>query len=210
MTKDPKDLVREGYDRIAPAYAEWSARIVDEERQRSEDFLRDTLPVGAPLLDLGCGNGLPSTVRLAEHFQVTGVDASSEQLARARRNVPEATFIRADMAGVDFPAGSFQAVVAYYSIIHLPREEHAALFGAIAGWLQPGGWFVCSLGAGASDGGVEPDWLGAPMYWSHHDAGTSRRLIESAGLEVVHQVIQTIDEDGTPATFAWFRARKPE
>lgn len=210
MTKDPKELVREGYDRIAPAYADWSARIVDEERWRSEEFLRETLPADAPLLDLGCGNGLPSTARLAEHFRVTGVDASAGQLERARRNVPGATFIQADMAGVDFPDGSFQAVVAYYSIIHLPREEHEALFSSIARWLRPGGWFVCSLGAGASDGGIEPDWLGAPMYWSHHDAETSRRLIESAGLEVVHQAIVTLDENGSPATFAWFRARKPE
>lgn len=210
MTKNPKDLVREGYDRIAPEYAEWSGRIVDEERRRSDEFLLETLPAGVPLLDLGCGNGLPSTARLAEHFQVTGVDASAGQLARARRNVPGATFIQADMAEVVFPAATFQAVVAYYSIIHLPREEHAALFCSIAIWLQPGGWFVCSLGAGASDGGIEPDWLGAPMYWSHHDADTSRRLIEAAGLEVVQQMIQTIDEDGTPATFAWFRARKPE
>ena len=46
------------------------------------------------------------------------------QLAIARENAPRARFVRADMTEVDFAPESFDAVVAFYSIIHVPRDEH--------------------------------------------------------------------------------------
>lgn len=206
---DPKHIVRCGYDRVADVYADWSARIVSGERERITDLLLESLPAGAAVLDLGCGNGLPTTARLAGQFQVTGVDVSGEQLARARQHVPDACLIRADIATVDFPAESFDAVTAFFSIIHLPREEHAGLFGSVARWLRPGGYFAASLGVDAANGGLEPDWLGVPMYWSHFDGETSCRLIEQAGLRLERAVHETIDEDGQPVTFLWAVARKP-
>ena len=39
---------------------------------------------------------------------------------------------------------------------------------------------------------------------------TNRRLVESAGLEIVSAVEETADEDGQPTTFLWVIARKPE
>jgi SAM-dependent methyltransferase len=208
---DPKELVRKGYDEIAGAYAEWAARIASTERQRATEQLLATLPEGAAVLDLGCGNGLPTTAALARRFVVTGVDISAAQLERARANVPGARFVQGDMAVLDFPAGSFVAVIACYSVIHLPREEHLPLFERVAGWLAPGGWFMLSLAASASDAGVEPDWLGAPMYWSHYDAAGSRALLEQAGFEIVEAIPEALDE-GTGhgvAHFVWFWARTP-
>jgi SAM-dependent methyltransferase len=71
---------------------------------------------------------LPSTRRLAERFEVVGVDASERQIDLARANVPGASFIRADLSEVRFEDGTFAAVTALYSISHLPRVEHGALF----------------------------------------------------------------------------------
>jgi 2-polyprenyl-3-methyl-5-hydroxy-6-metoxy-1,4-benzoquinol methylase len=34
------------------------------------------VPQRADVLDLGCGAGLPTTAKLAEHFNVTGIDIS--------------------------------------------------------------------------------------------------------------------------------------
>jgi trans-aconitate methyltransferase len=72
--------------------------------------------------------GVPSTALLAERFDVTGVDISRAQLEIARINVPKANFIEADLASVDFPDGNFNAVTAFYSLIHLPRTELPGLF----------------------------------------------------------------------------------
>lgn len=206
---DPKELVRQGYDRIAETYATWNAGLVSAERERLTAHLIEQLPAGALVLDLGCGNGLPSTRQLAERLQVTGVDASEAQLKRARVNVPGATFIQADMAALELPSAGFDAVTAYFSIIHLPREEHLALFRRISGWLRPGGYLLLSLGAGASDDGVEDDWLGAPMYWSHYDAAGSRAALEQAGFELDEERFEALDEGHGLAHFVWFLARTP-
>ena len=51
---------------------------------------------------------------------VVGVDGSPQQVVRARQNVPQATFVEADMCNVAFDASSFHAVGAFYSITHVP------------------------------------------------------------------------------------------
>jgi hypothetical protein len=43
------------------------------------------------------------------------------------------------MAALTWPPASFDAVIAFYSIIHLPRDEQLGLFRKIFGWLNPVG-----------------------------------------------------------------------
>ena len=165
--------------------------------------------MGAAVLDLGCATGELLTERLAGRFAVTGVDISGRQIELARRRLPGATFVRADMTEVRFPPASFDGVAAFYSLTHLPREEVLPLLRSVFSWLRPGGLFVASLGAGDDPGGVEADWLGVPMYFSGFDAAASRRLVEAAGFEVVGAREEADDEDGVRVVFLWIVARKP-
>lgn len=105
---DPKEIVANGYDRIANRYAEWAPGVRVEERQRYTELLLEGLPEGANVLELGCGSGLPTTRQLAKHFRVTGVDISEQQITFARQNVPEATFDHADMTALNFPPGQLR------------------------------------------------------------------------------------------------------
>ena len=82
----------------------------------------------------------------------------------------------------------------------MPREEHAGLLRKVAAWLRPGGLLVATMGAGAVEGSVEADWLGAPMYFSHHDGEANRRLVREAGLRIVRAREETEKEDGRPVT----------
>jgi SAM-dependent methyltransferase len=209
MTGDPKKIVADGYDEIAQRYLAWSALDPSPERMRYLGRLLDLLPSGAEVLELGCGAGVPVTQALAEHCRVTGVDISAEQIALAERHVPDATFIRADITTLGFPAGSFDAVVAFYTLIHVPRAEHAALLARIAGWLRPRGLLFATMGAHDSPDGVEPDWLGAPMFFSHFDAETNRDMVRRAGFEILTAEVVPEDEDGETVEFLWVAARKP-
>ncbi|HZQ34426.1 MAG TPA: class I SAM-dependent methyltransferase [Dehalococcoidia bacterium] len=205
---DPKRLVEQGYDRIGARHHEWGAGARKGEKARYAAAVFERLPAGASVLELGCGSGSTTTQRLAARFRLTGVDLSERQIELIRRRIPAATFIHADMAAVEFPPASFDAVVAFYSIIHLPRTEHAGLLRRIAAWLRPGGLLVATMGAHATEAGYEADWLGAPMYWSHFDAETNRTLVQDAGLRILTAREETAEEHGQPTTFLWIVAER--
>jgi SAM-dependent methyltransferase len=83
-----------GFDAIGTRYDEV---FPDKEGQTwtVEQFL-ERLRTGARVLDLGCRTGVPTARQLVDGgCQVTGVDISPVMLDQARRNVPEATFLRA-------------------------------------------------------------------------------------------------------------------
>lgn len=206
---DPKRMVASSYDLIAERHAEWAAAVRQEERIRFADILIRGLPVGADLLELGCGTAGATTQSLARHFRLTGVDISSRSIALARVALPKATFVAADMTTVEFPPSSFDAVVAFYAIIHVPRHELGSLFHRIFAWLRPGGLFVATMNGTDDPGSIEDDWLGAPMFWSGHDPITTRRLVETAGFAIESLTLETADEDGEPTSFWWLVARRP-
>lgn len=203
---DPrKRTVQAGYDELSPRYLAWASAIEDDPRERFTTELEERLSEGA-VLELGCGVGLPSTRRLADRFDVVGVDLSEEQLKFARRNVPGARFVQADLAALDFDPNSFDAVTAYYSITHVPRDEHPVLFQRIRTWLKPGGLFLASLSAGGSDDWTG-DWLGVEMFFSGFDADTNRGLLRKAGFELILDEVVTMREPEGEATFLWVLAR---
>jgi cyclopropane fatty-acyl-phospholipid synthase-like methyltransferase len=203
IRSDIKRMVAEGYDRIADEYFEQFGQ--SSVRAAKLAALIANLPERATVLDLGCGAGEPVAREFVTHgFRVTGVDVSLGQIERARGNVPEATFIHTDMTSVQFPAETFDAVAAFYSITHVPRNEHAALVQRIATWLRPSGLFVASFGS--SEGDWLGEWLGIPMFFSHHDPEETKRLINDAGLRL--EQVELVEQDNEKATFLWIAARK--
>jgi SAM-dependent methyltransferase len=180
----PKDLVRRGYDRLSYLYRGDAEE--PENYHRWLDGLRERLPAGGSVVDLGCGCGVPVARKLVEHgYAVTGVDISEVQISRARELVPGAVFVCADATTVEFDPRSWDAVVSLYALIHIPQDEQLALLDRIGGWLRPGGWLLATTGVHAWSG-TEEGWLGgdATMYWSHADAATYRAWITQAGLTI--------------------------
>lgn len=207
---NPKDIVSEGYDRIADTYLSWAIKTRTEERSLYASLLMERLPAGSRLLELGSGAGLPTTKVLSEHFEVTGVDLSARHIEMAKVNVPSAIFFQADMTQLGFPPESFDAVAAFYSIIHVPRDEQPELLRNISSWLRPGGLFASAMGIKSTEGKVEDDWLGAPMYWSNFDSAMNKRMVEEAGLRILRARFETAEEFGAPVTFQWIVAEKPD
>jgi SAM-dependent methyltransferase len=207
---DPRDIVTAAYDRIAERYLEWRGRQArEEELARWLGLLGDHVRPGAPVLDIGCGAGIPLTLALSKSYEVTGVDISTRQIELARKGVPAARFIHGDVTTLDFPTARFDAAVASYSLIHVPRAEHAGLFRSLARWLRPGGILLANFGVGDHEVDYEDDWLGAPQFWSSFDADGERAVLQAAGFALVVDRIETILEDGRPHAFLLVVARKP-
>jgi len=180
---DPKNLMRRSYDQISYAY-----RGDSISRDRGYfiwlDTLTPLLQPGDTVLDLGCGCGIPVAQELAQRFQVTGVDLSEVQIARARQLVPQATFLCTDMTALRFPPGTFAAIVSFFAIIHLPVHEHRPLLERCFTWLRPGGYLMATVGYQAWTGYKE-EWHGAPMYWSHADEATYLAWLQEIGFTML-------------------------
>jgi ubiquinone/menaquinone biosynthesis C-methylase UbiE len=213
-TGGPKEVVRDGYNRVSTVYrpsqspADAFGHTVRHHREWLEPLFR-RLRRGAEVLDLGCGCGVPDARLLSERFRVTGVDISDVQIQRARRLVPNARFLRADMTEVALPSAAFAGVVCLYALIHVPLEEQPALLARIARWLMPGGLFLVTTGWTAYTGTADR-WLGTnvEMYWSHADAGTYERWLQDQGFTVLRR--ERIPEEGAEHALFLAQLGEPE
>lgn len=207
---DPASAVAAGYDHLAPLWDGWAGDVHPDVRAEYLKRLEDRLSPGSNVLELGCGTGRPVGARLATEHSYLGVDASPQMVELAQRSVPDGRFQVADMTALDLPENGFDAVVAFYSIIHVPRDHQPGLFSRIRSWLRPGGLFIGCLTAGDLSEGWEDNWLGGgPMYWSGFDADTNRRLLEDAGLEVESSQVIFQMEGDTEVSFLWVEAHRP-
>lgn len=105
---------------------------------------------GAPVLDLGCGDGRHLAPLAATGLRVVGLDLSAPLLAAARGRAPGVPLVRGDMRRLPFAAGSLASVLSLFTAF--------GYFGADAGdrdvavgigrALRPGGhWFLDFLDA---------------------------------------------------------------
>lgn len=161
------------------------------------------------MLDLGCGAGEPFARWFAERgWDVTGVDFSSRMLELARRYVPQMRAVCADMTAVDFPKSTFDAIISIYSLFHVPRQHHAALFEKWAQWLKPQGKVLFTYASSEYTGQIEFDgyktFLGEQLFYSHHSEPTLHHLLQNSGFEIIANNKREIGGE----TFLWMTASR--
>jgi ubiquinone/menaquinone biosynthesis C-methylase UbiE len=120
--------VKAYYDRRAPEYDDWYLGIGKwEDRDRPDweaelDGLRQALGALPPArtLDVACGTGF-----LTRHLpgEIVGLDQSESMLSEARRQAPNAEYLRADALELPFPDGSFDRVFTAHFYGHLEPAE---------------------------------------------------------------------------------------
>ena len=101
------------------------------------------LPVGASILDLGCGHGTPISAALVENgFDVYGVDASPDLVAEFRRRLP-GTAVRCEAVETSkFFERRFDAAIAIGLMFLLRDDAQGQLIRRVAAALAPGGRFL--------------------------------------------------------------------
>jgi SAM-dependent methyltransferase len=211
MAIDPKRIVEQGYDDLDDTYRRWVQRARDGFRSEFLARILADVPVGADILEIGCGPGTDAAA-LAEGRRYTGVDLSGVQLEHATHEAPAGRFLHADVSGVAFPPSCFDAVVGFYVFNHIPQVEMEPLFRRILTWLRPGGRLFASFGTSDNPGAVEPMWLGrADMYFSSLPVVRTDALLEGVGFVIEFANTVTEDEEGQgQATFHWVVSQKPK
>ena len=206
MTEDPKHIVEEGYDRVAEAYSRLEGRSQWPRIKWLEKVLTRLEP-GSSVLDLGCGSGDPADIEIARLHRVTGVDTSNVQVELARQNVPRSKFIHGDLSSLDFPHGSFDAVVSFYTLEHLPREQHGEILQRIHDWLRPGGLLLFSYEKGDRND-ITVQWLDVPMFFSLFDPEAIGGFVQDARFKILETNVESQLEQNREVPYLWILARR--
>lgn len=132
------------YDDFAWFYDRyWNEEFHDLAFPILEHIWLPRVPDGARVLDVCCGTGFLARLLTARGLEVTGVDASPEMIAYARRHAPEAEFLVADVAEIRLPGQFGAAVSTFDSLNHiLGHDRLDSAFRGVAGALEPGAPFV--------------------------------------------------------------------
>lgn len=217
---DFKDRIKASYDAMAVEYNEWTAahthlrlKYLDELLERFPRLTSTDATKPAAVLELGCGAGKPFLSgllsRTGSHVTAVANDLSDAQLDLARANLADVadrvTWQAGDMTKLAFEDGSLAAVVALYSVIHLTREEQAAMLGKIAAWLEPGGVLLATFAL--EDGSnVDESWLheNGWMYWSGLGVEGTKKGLAEVGLKSEKAEIEGDEQE----KFLWVVARK--
>lgn len=188
------DATRVAYDTVAAAYADL---LRDE--LASKPFDRAVLRVfaervlddgGGRVADLGCGPGRVAAHLDALDLDVFGVDLSAAMVAVAQREHPHLTFSTGSMASVDVADGGLAGVVAWYSIIHTPPEEHPDLFVEWARAVRAGGHLLVAFQVGDEHARLEQAYghaISLDVYRLDPDAVSAQ--LERAGFAPVARVV---------------------
>jgi SAM-dependent methyltransferase len=100
------------------------------------------LVTDGPVGDLGCGTGRITTYLAGRGLDVFGVDLTPGMIEVARREYPELRFEVGSLFDLDVKDGELAGALAWYSLVHTPREDLPTVFAELYRVLRPGGYLV--------------------------------------------------------------------
>ena len=102
------------------------------------------------ILDIGCGSaGHVGRYIHNKGFNVMGIDISPKSIELARKTNPNMNFEVMNMLSLEFADSTIQMILAFYSIIHIPKHELPNLFEEYYRVLEPGGLLILAVHEGS-------------------------------------------------------------
>ncbi|MFF5294997.1 class I SAM-dependent DNA methyltransferase [Paractinoplanes globisporus] len=148
VTASYLDKTRIAYDVVAADYA-------DLARDLMAGATWDRAVLGAfaeiasgPVADVGCGPGRITGHLAGLGLAARGIDLSPAMIEVARRDRPGLSFEVGSLLDLDLPDGDLGGLVAWYSLVHTPRELLPVAFAEFFRVLRPGGHVLLAFKAG--------------------------------------------------------------
>jgi SAM-dependent methyltransferase len=142
------------YDHVAHDYDQvFSQHVAEHYLRKRTALVREILPLGGTVLDVGCGTGALAGWIQRAGFDVVGVDASAGMLGEALDNGVGAVYAAYSTA-LPFEDGAFDLALTVATIHHLETPERVAAT-------------VAEMGRVVRSGGAVLIWDHNPLnpYW---------------------------------------------
>jgi trans-aconitate methyltransferase len=191
-------VTQPGYDALADLYAQTfpDPYVTSLERHvvaAFADLVHEGRVQGA-VLDVGCGLGQVAADLASRGLDVLGVDPSREMLTIARRYYPDLQFVQDDarLASTELRGVKIAAIMARFSLIHVPPAEVPDVLARWAARMDPGALVAVAGQTTDTVGAItEFDHAVAPA-WRWHPDRLSQALSD-AGFEELWRTINRPD-----------------
>jgi SAM-dependent methyltransferase len=142
---------RTSYDAVADDY---TARVAAELQHKPFDRLfldqfAERVRDFGWVADIGCGPGHVACYLHDRGVRVVGIDLSPRMIECARKLHPTIEFQQTDMEALPVPNETWAGLVAFYSLIHVPRERVVATLREFRRVLRPRGLLLLAFHIGA-------------------------------------------------------------
>jgi SAM-dependent methyltransferase len=201
---------RASYDTVAASYHDLLHDAIDTMPYDRAMLAAFAELVTGPVADLGCGPGRITGHLASLGVKAFGIDLSPSMVEVAREKHPGLEFSAGSMNALDLADDSLGGLVAWYSIIHTPRELLPEIFAEFHRVLAPGGHALLAFKAGDEIRHISSayghDDLAIDVYWLDPDHVAT--LATTAGLIEVARLVRVPEaSEGGPQ--GYFLARKP-
>ncbi|HYN82366.1 MAG TPA: class I SAM-dependent methyltransferase [Gemmatimonadaceae bacterium] len=160
MPTDRTSELSASYDEVAEEYVRRIAGELEHKPFDREllDRFAAMIDANETVCDIGCGPAHVARHLLERGVKVIGIDLSPEMVEQARLLNPELDIRQGDMLSLDVPDESWAGIVAFYSIIHVPRASVPRALSELGRCLRPGGRLLMSFHIGDEVMHLEELW----------------------------------------------------
>ena len=191
---------RTSYDTVAASYADLTRDAVAE-----QPYLRAALTLfadlvdaagGGPVADVGCGPGHFTAYLRKLGADAFGIDLSPAMVGIARRDHPGVRFEVGSMTDLPLADNSVGALVAFWSLIHIPDDEIPTVLAQFRRVVRPGGPVLIGFHVGDVSRLLTEGYGGLPMKLHSHRRRpeTMAAWLGEAGFTVKSQLVFDIDQ----------------
>jgi SAM-dependent methyltransferase len=211
-----KNIIQEtqtGYDTVASEYAEKFKDEMDNKPADRGYLDRLAKEVGAlgPICDLGCGPGQIARYLHRQGVETLGVDLSPRMVEEAGRLNPEIHFHQGNMLSLLDEDNSWGGIAAFYSIIHIPREQIVDALREMKRVLKPSGVLLVTFHIGTQIEHLDEFFeKTVNLDFIYFQPAEMEAWLKQAGLEMGETIVREPNPDVEyPSQRAYLFARKP-
>ncbi|MFW6210324.1 MAG: class I SAM-dependent methyltransferase [Patescibacteria group bacterium] len=158
--------IKVAYETAAPFYREKYAAIPARQADVDLAFSFLSEAIEPLVVEVGCAYGREAAYILTKTSRYIGIDIAQSFIAMASQELPQGTWHCLDVMEYHWPRG-VDAIFAFASLLHLPKEELQVLLARMSDALQPGGVIFLSLKRRETyESSIETDqWVSRRFYY---------------------------------------------